>query len=119
MKERLPNNSFNANDPKELIDFPCSDVFLEHYHNLGMTPRNPYRHDTSVSELKQEVVELRALLVGVRKDKEELGELPPMVDEIKLPPRKQHQTDYIEKDGRYLKVKPQEGKKDELRPLEE
>ena len=37
----LPNNSMDLSNSKELIDFPCSDDFLQHYHNLGMTPRKP------------------------------------------------------------------------------
>lgn len=39
----LPNNAWNSSDPAELIDFPCSDAFLRHYHALGMTPREPER----------------------------------------------------------------------------
>ena len=38
---RLPNHLWDENDPADLIDFPCSDTFLRHYHALGLTPRCP------------------------------------------------------------------------------
>jgi len=34
----LPNHYWDDDD---LIDFPCSDTFLRHYHALGLTPRCP------------------------------------------------------------------------------
>ena len=36
----LPNHCWE-DDPSELIDFPCSNIFLRHYHSLGLTPRCP------------------------------------------------------------------------------
>ena len=37
---RLPNSDWDENDPREMIDFPCSDIFLDHYHLRGLTPRH-------------------------------------------------------------------------------
>lgn len=36
---RLPNPDWDENDPRELIDFPCSNTFLDYYHHRGYTPR--------------------------------------------------------------------------------
>lgn len=39
-KFRNPNSDWNEDDPEELIDFPCSDSFLNYYYTRGMTPRH-------------------------------------------------------------------------------
>lgn len=37
---RLPNADWNETDPREMIDFPCSDTWLDYYHLRGLTPRH-------------------------------------------------------------------------------
>jgi len=37
---RLPNSDWDENDPREMIDFPVSDVWLDDFHRRGMTPRH-------------------------------------------------------------------------------
>ena len=37
---RTPNATWDPNDPRDLIDFPCSDSMLDYYHMRGLTPRH-------------------------------------------------------------------------------
>ena len=37
---RLPNADWDENDPREAIDFPCSNTWLDYYHLRGLTPRH-------------------------------------------------------------------------------
>ena len=37
---RLPNGDWDENDPREMIDYACSNNWLDHYHMRGMTPRH-------------------------------------------------------------------------------
>lgn len=61
----------------DLIDFPCSDAFLDFYHERGMTPRHTpnYGHgtdlpplaalDADIAVLRKQVGYLRAKLAEV------------------------------------------------------
>jgi len=37
-------------DVPDLIDFPCSDLWLDHYHRLGLTPRKSPNYYASMDE---------------------------------------------------------------------
>jgi hypothetical protein len=43
----------------DMIDFPCSYDWLDHYHSRGLTPRSSGRADPVVKELLKEIAELR------------------------------------------------------------
>jgi len=59
----LPNHSFDETDPREMIDFPCSDDFLRHYHAKGMTPRCPEPNvQAQLNEMKERMGRLEELL---------------------------------------------------------
>jgi len=40
MPIRLPNADYDTDDPRDLIDFPCADCWLDGYHLRGYTPRH-------------------------------------------------------------------------------
>lgn len=44
---------------EDMIDFPCSDDWLDYYHRRGLTPRHSGRMDPVVKELLKEIAELR------------------------------------------------------------
>ncbi len=67
-RARLPNNAWNNNDPNELIDFPVSDAWLQHYHNLGMTPRCPQ------SNVQAQVDKLSAKLESIEETVRSMAE---------------------------------------------
>lgn len=56
-----------ATRAEDLIDFPCSDLWLDHYHAMGLTPRS--------SEQRRQTAEMAALRREVQGLREILGEL--------------------------------------------
>jgi len=42
----------------DLIDFPCSDTFLDGYHELGLTPRKSPRYYAKSAPAQAEIDEL-------------------------------------------------------------
>jgi len=64
--ERLPNNAMNLNDPAELIDFPVSDAWLEHYHQAHMTPRRPQSNvQAKLNELSGKLEAIESVINGM------------------------------------------------------
>lgn len=43
---------------EDLIDFPCSADWLDHYHRQGLTPRSSGRADPEVKELLKRIEKL-------------------------------------------------------------
>jgi hypothetical protein len=60
----LPNSSMNLNDPGELIDYPVSDVWLDHYNRLGLTRREPVTIPEKVDSLSKELTLLNNVISG-------------------------------------------------------
>lgn len=38
---------------EDYIDFPCSDLWLGHYHDIGLTPRNPAKEEYLMGKIER------------------------------------------------------------------
>jgi len=70
---RYPRILYEPLDNKDLIDFPCAPTWLNHYHDLGLTPRFveecPQPQPTpDVLSLIEDIKKLRAECGNLRKE---------------------------------------------------
>lgn len=52
--------------PGDLVDFACSDEWLDHYYKLGLTPRHSPDYGSNTAELQRRVESLARIVADLR-----------------------------------------------------